>query len=308
MGPSLAVSALLHLLVLFVILFVVIEPREREASAPEPSFEVVYQSGNPEPPAAPTPNVPPAPQAAVLPPPPPPQAIPRPPPVPAPPPPPRPVAAEPPPSPPQPRVAESLPLPPPPPLAEAQQALPLPPPPPPAPPRRETQQAQPQPAQPSQQQARPTPAPPLPGVWMPNAQALAPSQPRNQASPTPRLDTTLDTVALMGRFALEPMLQVKGAKVGPDWTAAFRRWLDENLRYPRNAIEAGHSGTNRVSLLVAPDGTVKGIKLTRASGSVFLDFGIETPFKGAKIPPLPPPVDPNGAEVDLTVHWILIRR
>jgi len=149
---------------------------------------------------------------------------------------------------------------------------------------------------------------PLPGLWLPNGAALTPpSQPRpNQ--PRRQLDTTFDTAAMMGRFALEPMLAVRGAKVGPDWTNAFRRWLDENMRYPKNAIEAGHSGTNKVQLLVDPDGKVRSVRLLRQSGSVWLDAGITMPFNHATLPAFPPPVDPAGAEVDLTVHWILLGR
>ena len=299
---GLGVSVLLHLLVLAAFLITWLPAREHDSSAPEPSFEIVYDSGSPDRPAAPVPEVPKAPQAPVIPPPASAEALPTPPPAPPPP-------------PPEPRPQQTMPAaalpPPPPPVAEAPLALPLPPPPPPAPPRQETQQAAQPPRPPSQPtpqaQARPNPAPALPGVWMPGASTLA-SPPRQQSAPQPRLDTTLDTVAMVGRYALQPNLQVKGAQVGADWTAAFRRWLDENIRYPSSAVEAGHSGVNKVGLRVAADGTVLGLVLLKPSGSAFLDFGITSPFKGAKIPPLPPPVDAGGAEVELTVSWILIRR
>jgi len=299
MRRGVGVSVLLHLLVLAAFLIVMIEPSERDSSVPEPSFEIVYQSGNPERPAAPVPDLPKAPQAAVLPPPAPAaEPLPTPPPPPPPPPEPRPQ-----------QVPASVP-PPPPPLAEAPAAWPMPPPPPPAPPRRETQTAQP-PSPPSQAtpqaQARPTPPPPLPGVWMPGASTLA-TPPRQQAAPQPRLDTTLDTVAMVGRYALEPMLQVKGAEVGADWTAAFRRWSEENIFFPRIAAEAGHSGVNKVRVLIAADGTVLSVTLTKPSGSPNLDFGLTTPFKGAKLPAPPPPVDPNGFVLELTMRWIQIGR
>ena len=101
---------------------------------------------------------------------------------------------------------------------------------------------------------------------------------------------------------------MRGAQVGPDWNAAFRRWLDQNLQYPSRAIEEGDSGTVRVRVMARPDGTVTGVRLTGASASPFLNSGTTRPFPGARLPAFPPGADPNGVEVDLTVHYILIRR
>jgi TonB family protein len=296
MGPGLIASLLLHLALLALVILSTMTRKEQEAVSPSPSFEVVYQSGNPAPPSPPAPvqaetrpvappQAPPVPTAVQ---PPPPLPLPLPPPMPTP-----------------PRVVETAPPPPMPPLPRVEQALPLPPPPPPQP-QREAQREVATNAAPAP--ARPAPPKPLQGMWLPNGLSLAPPSPSRPNQSRPHLDTNLDTVAMMGKYALEPLLAVRGAKVGPDWTNAFRRWLDENMRYPKSAIEAGHSGTNKVSLLVAPDGKVIGVKLLRQSGSVWLDAGITMPFNHATLPALPPPVDSAGAEVDLTVHWILIRQ
>ena len=44
-------------------------------------------------------------------------------------------------------------------------------------------------------------------------------------------------------------------------------------------------------------------------GAATLNNGTTSPFyMGPPLPRFPPPVDPNGAQIDLTVRYILIRR
>jgi TonB family protein len=62
-----------------------------------------------------------------------------------------------------------------------------------------------------------------------------------------------------------------------------------------------------VELQVAPDGRVRSARLVRQSGSVWLDAGTLSLFRGANLPPFPPGADPGGVTVDLTIHYILIR-
>lgn len=273
----------------------------------------------PSPPTAQAPPPPPTPQPPVA------QAPPLPPPpTPAPPPPPprqvaeapRPVSPPPPPPRPEaPPIAEAFPE-----LPTAEQLLgpqtelrlpdrfdlPLPLPPPPTP------QAAPQ-RPPPQQQARPMqPRPDLPGVWAPNGvqvgpQATAPQPPSGR--PQGRgLDTRVDPRFLDGRPSADPSVRVTGAQVGADWRAAFRRWLDQNIRYPERAIALGEDGTVRVRVIANPDGTVRSVQLVGPSTSPSLNFGTTFPFQGARLPAFPPPADPNGVTIDLTVNYILIRR
>lgn len=274
---------------------------------PPPSYAVYYQSGAPERPAEP--EAPP-PQAAPAPP-----SPPTPPPaIPSPPTPPMPQLAQPPappapsPAPPQPPAATRPMEPrtapqPPPALAEA---LPLPPPAPPlAPPAPRPQQdaaviAPPRPARPGPQPDR------LPGIWLPQGAQLTP-MPRSEA-PQRGLDLSLGSLATTGRTSPEPQVSVRGAQVGPDWRNAFRRWLEENVRYPANAAVVGDEGSNRIQLMVDPDGRVRSGRLLRRSGSVWLDAGLEMPFRNAVLPAFPPGADPKGVEVNLTVHWHIIRQ
>ena len=104
-----------------------------------------------------------------------------------------------------------------------------------------------------------------------------------------------------------PEAEIRGAKVGPDWRNAFRRWLEDHKRYPENARVVGEQGTNRIELIVDPDGRVRSARLLRRSGSVWLDAGTMSLFRNAVLPPFPPGADPAGVTVDLTINYILIR-
>jgi TonB family protein len=187
--------------------------------------------------------------------------------------------------------------------------MPLPPPPTPQPPppRQQAQRPPPQPqARPLQQR------PDVPGVWAPNGVQVGPqaAAPQPQAGrPQGRgLDTTVDPRFIEGRPSADPSVRVTGAQVGADWRAAFRRWLDQNIRYPERAIQLGEDGTVRVRVIANPDGTVRSVQLVGPSTSPSLNFGTTFPFQGARLPAFPPPADPNGVTIDLTVNYILIRR
>jgi TonB family protein len=139
-------------------------------------------------------------------------------------------------------------------------------------------------------------------------QPASPSGPPAGRPQARGLDLTVDPRLAEGRASPDPTVRVRGAEVGADWSAAFRRWLDQNIRYPRRAIELGEQGTVRVIVTAEPDGTVRSVRLATPSVSPSLNFGTTFPFQGAQLPPFPPPADPNGVTVELTVNYILIRR
>jgi len=121
------------------------------------------------------------------------------------------------------------------------------------------------------------------------------------------LDTTVDPRFLEGRMAADPMARVTGANVGADWRAAFRRWLDQNMRYPMDAAMRGEDGRVRVLITANPDGTVRGVRMVMPSTSPSLNSGTTRPFNGARLPAFPPGADPNGVTIELTVDYVLIR-
>ncbi len=275
---------------------------------PAPAFDVVYEGGQPERPEAEPPpgeEVPPEAQAAAPVPPslsveeaPAPAA-----PEPMPPPlaeaPPAP-AAEAPPSPPTEPPAAPEPAPPTaaelPPLPELADILP---------PARELRLRVPQTPRPP-----PAPAPDFSAgtVFMPATPQLARPAPPAGRPQGRGLDLTVDPRLAEGRASADPTVRVTGAAVGADWRAAFRRWLDENIRYPRRAAELGESGTVRVLVTVDPGGAVINVRLVGPSGSPSLNLATTLPFQGGRLPPFPPPVDPDGVTVELTVHYVLRQR
>jgi TonB family protein len=122
------------------------------------------------------------------------------------------------------------------------------------------------------------------------------------------MDTRVDPRMTEGSLRSDPTVNVRGAQVGADWRAAFRRWLDNNISYPRRAIELREQGSVRVIVRAAADGTVRDVRLAGPSASPSLNFGTTFPFQGARLPAFPPPVDPDGVTIELTVNYILIQR
>ncbi|RYI87618.1 MAG: TonB family protein, partial [Acetobacteraceae bacterium] len=87
----------------------------------------------------------------------------------------------------------------------------------------------------------------------------------------------------------------------------FRRWVDDHKRYPENAVVAGHQGPSRVRVIAEPDGRVRSVQLIGPSGSVWLDAGTVSMFRGAKLPAFPPGADAGGVTIDFTMNYILVR-
>ncbi|MBW6401596.1 energy transducer TonB [Roseomonas sp. HJA6] len=100
-------------------------------------------------------------------------------------------------------------------------------------------------------------------------------------------------------------LRVRGAEAGPDWRNAFRQWLDQNLRYPREAIDLREQGPVTVRIQTGPDGRVRGVELRSASRSIHLNFYSQNVFRGARLPPFPPGTAEDQVTIDLTINYIL---
>lgn len=318
-------SLLAHLALVAAMLVLSWRPLDPSRALPPPAFDIVFEGGRPErPDAEPLPGLAapptPPPPLSAPPVPPPAEALPTPPmptpPVPAPPPP-RPEQLAPQPSPIAPPLAEVPPPPAPagegrrPPPPPAAPAPPVPAPPAPAPPRPAPPSAPAQPAPSQPAPAQPAPRFPSGAFFMPDGFQLgrpaepAPPQGRPQAQ---GLDLRVDPRFFEGRATSDPQVRVSGAEVGADWRAAFRRWLDENIRYPARAIELLESGSVRVQVIAEPDGTVRSVRLVMPSGSPSLNLATTMPFGGARLPAFPPPADPKGVTIDLQVNYVLIRR
>ncbi|GGJ38846.1 hypothetical protein GCM10011320_53100 [Neoroseomonas lacus] len=304
----------------------------RGAEAPEEA-PVTILAPPPAPPPPPLAEVPPSPAAPPRPatppvPPPPRVAEPLPPPPPIAEPPPRVADASP--TPPPPRPAEPPPTPPP--VVTAPESPPPPPrrqveaPAPPPPPAPERTPPPPQPARPPVLAERPAAPQPLPLPPPPPPPPPAPSPPAQTAERLPPLDLTRRPPIHLGdpgRSAaprrgldLSPgattagpgdteQLRVRGAQAGPDWRNAFRQWLDQNLHYPREAIDLREQGPVTVRIQTGPDGRVRGVELRTASRSIRLNFYSQSVFRGAQLPPFPPGTAEDQVTIDLTINYIL---
>jgi outer membrane biosynthesis protein TonB len=124
-------------------------------------------------------------------------------------------------------------------------------------------------------------------------------RPRNQLdfTPGPVPNTALGV----------PNLQVRGADDADDWQREFYRWLQDNLRYPRDAADFGEQGLVGVRIFTAPDGTVRRVELSTASRSITLNHYSQSVFRGAKLPAFKRPTS-NEIEIDLRIRYNLIRR
>lgn len=298
------------------------EPPKAEAAPPPPP-----PAPAPEPKPAPTP--PPAPPPPKPAPPPEPARPPEPAPAVAPPPEPKPVTAPPPPEPSAPEPAPAPAPPPPPPQAAPPRAAP-----PPAPPRQQLALAQPglHPSRPS-----PPPAPHLPALRpaprpesTPHEAPLPLPAPMDfsfghvprETPPAPRtshntgaLDFALGPAARNSRGAVpreasdaNAMIRVRGAHVGPDWMEMLHAWWVEHSYYPQQAAMNGEDGTVGVHLIVDRFGHVELVELVSRSGSQWLDMASTGVFRGAHLPPFPPETPEPRADIDLTIHYILIGR
>lgn len=227
---------------------------------------------------------------------------------------------------------QSLTVPPPPAPAPGIATLPPPPPPPPLSPRNPAEAPPPEqaPAEPLRETNEtlallpPSPAAPppaTPGPQQPATPTFPPgalflSEDLLLGRPTPPpgrsqargLDLRVDPRMAEGRTSADPTVRVSGAQVGADWRAAFRRWLDQNMRYPPRAAQLGESGTVRVRVVAEPDGRVRSVTLTGPSVSPSLNVGTTFPFVDAQLPAFPPPTNPDGVTIDLTVNYYLVRR
>ncbi len=154
----------------------------------------------------------------------------------------------------------------------------------------------------------PQPRPNLPGMWMPNGVQLGqPSRPPSGRPQARGMDLSVDPRIIEGQAARDPSVRVSGAQVGADWRAAFRRWLDQNIRYSPDAIMRGEDGVVRVRVTASADGTVRNVQLVGPSTSPSLNHGTTWPFNGARLPAFPPGSEPV-VTIDLTVNYVLIRR
>ena len=322
--PRLFISLAIHLAVLLAMILVIPRfPPPEEPGSPQ-GVEMVFEKPTqqptppgvpnlPKPGVLPTPTAPPVPNAPptlAAP------APPTPPPAPqqapavnlaAPPPVPQQAVPLPPAVPPQPPEAKEIPVPPVPP-APQEQALARPP-----TPRQE--------ARPRQQAARPRPMPrEEASLAHPMARSLNQSSTNVAASffnpfgrpaaeqPPAASDGPVGSAMRTAAGMLAPFAYFPDGDPGPDFRRSLMAWWLAHRFYPPQAAAAGEDGDVHISLAVDRLGRVRDVQLNLSSGSTWLDMAGVSTWRGAQLIPLPDSMGRDNIMIDLTLHYILIRR
>ncbi len=270
LAPSLAVSILVHALLLALAILLARHRIEPPEWLPPPSFDVVLDSGGASKPsvAAPEPR-----KTSETPP----EAAPAPPPAPTP-------VAPPTPSPPSaaPEMAPVSPSP----------AEPL-------PPRPEGREPA---AKPAVTRPAPHPAFPAPMVFSLGA-PTASSSPRRRVGHG--IDLSLGQ-GVVGAADTRIFGRSDSKEVGPDWYNRFAAWWNRHSYYPPQAGENGQQGDVVLDLVVQRSGRVERVKLASPSGSQWLDLAALGVFRDARLPSLPA----NAAAsvpITLRIHYQIVR-
>jgi TonB family protein len=213
-----------------------------------------------------------------------------------------------------------LPIPPPPPAAPPaprsspgstqQQAALVPPLPHPPPLRAPPAQTQPRPARPAQPSPPRRLAFPAPmnfslGQASPTASRAAPSIYSPQP---PSADGPPGAGARTAAGMLETFARAREGNPGPDFYAALRAWWLAHRFYPEQAAERGEDGDVQLSLIVDRQGRVLEVQIETRSGSQWLDMAGKSVWENARLAPIPDSLGRDRLTVDLTLHYMLIRR
>nr|WP_321983999.1 energy transducer TonB [uncultured Lichenicoccus sp.] len=99
---------------------------------------------------------------------------------------------------------------------------------------------------------------------------------------------------------------IKG--VSDDYAEEIGDWIRRHMYYPEEAAQKGESGPSHVHVVLDRQGQVKTVSLVSTSGSYLLDAATTGMFRNAKLPPVPPDMNGNHFDVDLTIDYILIHR
>ena len=172
---------------------------------------------------------------------------------------------------------------------------------------------------------RPQPAPPRTAQPRPRAfpapmdttlgATEAPEPTRNRSRGTGGLDLRLGKATLNSNGApprdtesSRGNLVIHGAHVGKDWEQLLEEWWREHGYYPQEAARRGEDGTVTLRVVADRYGHVKLVEMESTSGSQWLDMGAQSTFRNAQLPPPPPSMPENEIDMDITIHYILIRR
>ncbi|GBR04929.1 TonB periplasmic protein [Acetobacter oeni LMG 21952] len=95
--------------------------------------------------------------------------------------------------------------------------------------------------------------------------------------------------------------------VSDDYSGEVDRWIRRHMYYPEEAAKNGEEGPSSVHVVIDRQGRVRFVRLTNQSGSYELDASTTGMFHGAQLPPVPPDIQGDHFDLDVTINYILIR-
>jgi protein TonB len=91
------------------------------------------------------------------------------------------------------------------------------------------------------------------------------------------------------------------------WEGEFGAWLQAHKSYPLSARERGEEGDVTLGIIVARDGRVLEVALTRGSGFASLDDAALAMLRDARVPPFPTAMPQARISVTVPVRYTLER-
>jgi periplasmic protein TonB len=139
-------------------------------------------------------------------------------------------------------------------------------------------------------------------------------QPKPQTPPTPHVPKpqppAVETQATQSQDVVPPpavkptppqppQTEQDQAQVNPDYAQMVEQILNENKRYPREAVLAGTEGEVVLYFVINNQGTVLAFHVDKSSGSDVLDHEVTRLIHSVRFPPFPP--GDKSARKELTV-------
>jgi protein TonB len=93
------------------------------------------------------------------------------------------------------------------------------------------------------------------------------------------------------------------ANNGAAWMGKLKQWWDQHSFYPKEASQTNEGGNVKVHIVIAPDGQVTSIEVVQGSGLSVLDAAAVAVFRNAHLPPFPPGIPAQPADVVVTLHY-----
>lgn len=121
------------------------------------------------------------------------------------------------------------------------------------------------------------------------------------------VDFSLGPLSLNGQINAPYKTSSSVRGVSSDYGSEIDRWVRNHMFYPDEAVQNGEEGPSSVHVVIDRSGKVIRVRLTDSSNSYALDAATTGMFQGAQLPPVPPDMQGDHFDLDVTIHYMLIR-